>query len=126
MLCLSCVATSLKPKCVVFSIRNLYIIIYMLDEIGEVKNVRAYIENRLKNKAVIWGLGHRELNEMNIQQAIKAVIAKQDLTQDEMHAVMTGVISRLTPAASKTSALPDLEETPRLPCLATCAPAKVR
>jgi hypothetical protein len=27
MLCLSCVATSLKPKCVVFSIRNLYIII---------------------------------------------------------------------------------------------------
>jgi citrate synthase len=32
----------------------------MLDEIGEVKNVRAYIENRLKNKAVIWGLGHRE------------------------------------------------------------------
>ncbi|VVM19170.1 hypothetical protein BSPWISOXPB_2407 [uncultured Gammaproteobacteria bacterium] len=29
----------------------------MLDEIGEVKNVRAYIENRLKNKAVIWGPG---------------------------------------------------------------------
>jgi iron-sulfur cluster insertion protein len=32
-------------------------VLNMLDEIGEVKNVRAYIENRLKNKAVIWGLG---------------------------------------------------------------------
>jgi hypothetical protein len=35
-------------------------VLNMLDEIGEVKNVRAYIENRLKNKAVIWGLGHVE------------------------------------------------------------------
>jgi citrate synthase len=32
-------------------------VLNMLDEIGEVKNVRAYIENRLKNKAVIWGPG---------------------------------------------------------------------
>ena len=35
-------------------------VLNMLDEIGEVKNVRAYIENRLKNKQVIWGMGHRE------------------------------------------------------------------
>ncbi len=31
--------------------------------------------------------------------------------------------SRLTPAASKTSALPERLETDRLPCLATCPPA---
>ena len=32
-------------------------------------------------------------------------------------------MSRLTPAASKTSALPDLDEIERLPCLATWPPA---
>jgi citrate synthase len=32
----------------------------MLDEIAEVKNTRAFIENRLKNKKNIMGMGHRE------------------------------------------------------------------
>lgn len=32
----------------------------MLDKIGEVKNVRPFIENRLKNKKNIMGMGHRE------------------------------------------------------------------
>lgn len=32
-------------------------VLNMLDEIGEAKNARAYIENRLKNKQVIWGMG---------------------------------------------------------------------
>ncbi|GAB6035335.1 citrate synthase [Galenea microaerophila] len=35
-------------------------VIQMLEEIGSVKNVRPYIEQRLKEKKVIWGMGHRE------------------------------------------------------------------
>jgi len=35
-------------------------VIEMLDEIGSVENVRPYIENRLAQKKVIWGMGHRE------------------------------------------------------------------
>src|SRR3990167_7930715 len=38
-------------------------------------------------------------------------------------ATCSGVSSRLTPAASITSALPDLLDTERLPCLATLPPA---
>src|SRR3989338_11472872 len=38
-------------------------------------------------------------------------------------ATCSGVNSRLTPAASSTSALPDLLDTERLPCLATLPPA---
>ncbi|SFV83061.1 hypothetical protein MNB_SUP05-12-233 [hydrothermal vent metagenome] len=37
--------------------------------------------------------------------------------------IFSGLMSRFTPAASKTSALPDLEEIERLPCLATWPPA---
>ncbi len=41
-----------------------------------------------------------------------------------MHsAVFSGLISRLTPAASSKSAAPDLLETARLPCFATVPPA---
>lgn len=32
----------------------------MLDEIGKPENARAYIEDRLARKKVIWGMGHRE------------------------------------------------------------------
>jgi citrate synthase len=35
-------------------------VLNMLDEIAEVKNTRAFIENRLKNKKNIMGMGHRE------------------------------------------------------------------
>lgn len=35
-------------------------VIEMLEEMGSVENVRPYIENRLKEKKVIWGMGHRE------------------------------------------------------------------
>jgi citrate synthase len=35
-------------------------VIEMLEEIGTPENVRPYIEDRLKNKKVIWGMGHRE------------------------------------------------------------------
>ncbi|WP_024850376.1 citrate synthase [Hydrogenovibrio kuenenii] len=35
-------------------------VIEMLDEIGRPENARAYIEDRLAKKKVIWGMGHRE------------------------------------------------------------------
>ncbi len=35
-------------------------VIEMLEEIGAPENARAYIEERLANKKVIWGMGHRE------------------------------------------------------------------
>ena len=35
-------------------------VIEMLEEIGSPENARAYIEDRLANKKVIWGMGHRE------------------------------------------------------------------
>lgn len=35
-------------------------VIEMLDEIGSPENARAYIEDRLATKKVIWGMGHRE------------------------------------------------------------------
>ncbi|MBN2865199.1 MAG: citrate synthase [Thiotrichales bacterium] len=35
-------------------------VIEMLDEIGKPENARAYIEDRLAKKRVIWGMGHRE------------------------------------------------------------------
>jgi len=35
-------------------------VIEMLDEIGSPDNARAYVEDRLAKKKVIWGMGHRE------------------------------------------------------------------
>jgi len=35
-------------------------VIEMLDEIGPPENARAYIEDRLSKRKVIWGMGHRE------------------------------------------------------------------
>ncbi len=35
-------------------------VIEMLEEIGAPENARAYIEDRLANRKVIWGMGHRE------------------------------------------------------------------
>jgi citrate synthase len=54
-------------------------VLNMLDEIGEVKNVRAYIENRLKNKAVIWGLGHREYSVKDPRAKIAVTMAEKVL-----------------------------------------------
>ena len=38
-------------------------------------------------------------------------------------AICSGLSMMLTPSASRTSALPDFDDTPRLPCFATFAPA---
>ena len=35
-------------------------VLEMLDEIGSPKNALAYVDKKLKNKEVIWGMGHRE------------------------------------------------------------------
>jgi len=60
-------------------------VLSMLDEIGEAKNARAYIENRLKNKQVIWGMGHREYSVKDprakiLQEMIQDYIKKSNIT----------------------------------------------
>lgn len=35
-------------------------VVHMIEEIGEVSKVESYIDSCLKNKEVIWGMGHRE------------------------------------------------------------------
>lgn len=59
-------------------------VLKMLDEIGDAKNARAYIENRLKNKQVIWGMGHREYSVKDprakiLQTMIEAYLKKTNL-----------------------------------------------
>jgi len=60
-------------------------VLNMLDEIGKAKNARAYIENRLKNKQVIWGMGHREYSVKDpratiLQKMIEKYINKTGIT----------------------------------------------
>ncbi|MDB3870175.1 citrate synthase [Candidatus Thioglobus sp.] len=59
-------------------------VLKMLDEIGDVKNVRGYIEGRLKNKQVIMGMGHREYRVKDpratiLQEMIEAYIKKSGI-----------------------------------------------
>ncbi len=54
-------------------------VIEMLDEIGSVKNVRPYIEQRLKNKQVIWGMGHREYKTKDPRATILQKLAEEIL-----------------------------------------------
>ena len=59
-------------------------VLKMLDEIGDAKNARSYIENRLKNKEVIWGMGHREYSVKDprasiLQEMIEAYIKKNNI-----------------------------------------------
>ena len=60
-------------------------VLKMLDEIGDAKNVRGYIENRLKNKQVIMGMGHREYRVKDpratiLQEMIENYIKKSGIT----------------------------------------------
>ncbi len=54
-------------------------VIEMLDEIGDVKSVRPYIEKRLKNKQVIWGMGHREYKTKDPRATILQKLAEEVL-----------------------------------------------
>ncbi len=56
----------------------------MLDEIGDVRNVKTYIEGRIKNKKVIWGMGHREYSVKDpratiLQRMIEGYIKKSNI-----------------------------------------------
>lgn len=60
-------------------------VLKMLDEIGDAKNVRGYIENRLQNKQVIMGMGHREYRVKDpratiLQEMIENYIKKSGIT----------------------------------------------
>ena len=59
-------------------------VLIMLDEIGSPKNARKWIEDRLKNKQVIWGMGHREYKTKDpratiLERMIKTYIEKNGL-----------------------------------------------
>ncbi len=59
-------------------------VLNMLDEIGDAKNARSYIEDRLKNKKVIFGMGHREYSVKDprakiLQEMIEAYIKKNNI-----------------------------------------------
>jgi citrate synthase len=59
-------------------------VLNMLDEIGGAKNARSYIEDRLKNKKVIFGMGHREYSVKDprakiLQEMIEAYIKKNNI-----------------------------------------------
>ena len=63
-------------------------VLVMLDEIGSPKNARAWIEERLKNKKVIWGMGHREYKTKDpratiLEQMIKSYVKKTGLNLSE-------------------------------------------
>ena len=60
-------------------------VLLMLDEIGSAKNARGWIQNRLKNKQVIWGMGHREYKTKDpratiLEKMIKTYIKKNGLS----------------------------------------------
>jgi len=52
-------------------------VIEMLEEIGTPENARAYIENRLAQKKVIWGMGHREYKTKDPRATILQKISSE-------------------------------------------------
>lgn len=52
-------------------------VIEMLDEIGTPENARAYIEDRLAKKRVIWGMGHREYKTKDPRAIILQKLSKE-------------------------------------------------
>ncbi|MGC9385728.1 MAG: citrate synthase [Hydrogenovibrio sp.] len=52
-------------------------VIEMLDEIGTPENARAYIEKRLSEKKVIWGMGHREYKTKDPRATILQKLSSQ-------------------------------------------------
>lgn len=56
-------------------------VIEMLDEIGSPENARAYIEDRLSQKKVIWGMGHREYKTKDPRANILQKLSSELLVQ---------------------------------------------
>jgi citrate synthase len=54
-------------------------VIEMLDEIGSPENARAYVEERLTEKKVIWGMGHREYKTKDPRASILQKLSSEIL-----------------------------------------------
>ena len=54
-------------------------VIEMLDEIGSPENARPYIEKRLEDKKVVWGLGHREYKTKDPRASILQKLSSEML-----------------------------------------------
>ncbi|MBN2866068.1 MAG: citrate synthase [Thiotrichales bacterium] len=60
-------------------------VIEMLDAIGSPENARPYIEKRLAEKKVIWGMGHREYKTKDPRATILQKLSSQLLNGKSMH-----------------------------------------
>lgn len=56
-------------------------VIDMLTEIGSPENARAYVEDRLARKEVIWGMGHREYKTKDPRASILQELSEKLLTK---------------------------------------------
>jgi citrate synthase len=64
-------------------------VVGMLQEIGSPKNVEAWVDNKLKNKEVIWGMGHREykVNDPRatiLHKLVEKLVAERGGALDDM------------------------------------------
>ena len=56
-------------------------VIEMLEEIGKPENARAYVEKRLAEKKVIWGMGHREYKTKDPRASILQKLSDEILAK---------------------------------------------
>lgn len=64
-------------------------VVGMLQEIGSPKNVEAWVDNKLKNKEVIWGMGHREYKVKDpratiLHKLVEKLVAERGGALDDM------------------------------------------
>lgn len=71
-------------------------VLTMLREIGSVANVEKYIDDKLANKQVIWGMGHREYKTKDpratiLQKLIEKFLAKPGMQPDPLFEIANRV-----------------------------------
>lgn len=64
-------------------------VVGMLQEIGSPKNVEAWVDSKLKNKEVIWGMGHREYKVKDpratiLHKLVEELVAERGGALDDM------------------------------------------
>lgn len=64
-------------------------VVGMLQEIGSPKNVEAWVDSKLKNKEVIWGMGHREYKVKDpratiLHKLVEKLVAERGGALDDM------------------------------------------
>lgn len=64
-------------------------VVGMLQEIGSPKNVEAWVDSKLKNKEVIWGMGHREYKVKDpratiLHKQVEELVSERGGALDEM------------------------------------------